>query len=139
MYYITTVWKLASYFWNQSNKFSLIHSYDTRKKITCRVTKNINENFFRTLSCCKFWIYWVGVNTKFTSCHVVLYCIYCHLINSKFITWQWNEIILKIKISQLPKCVYSCFTFFSDTCYHIASCSKSNLNAIYCIGSINEA
>ena len=26
------------------------------------------------MSCCKFWIYWVGVNTKFTtwqSCHVV--------------------------------------------------------------------
>ena len=22
------------------------------------------------MSCCKFWIYWVDVNTKFTSCHV---------------------------------------------------------------------
>ena len=27
------------------------------------------------LSCCKFWIYWVGVNTKFTTWHFTQYLI----------------------------------------------------------------
>ena len=37
------------------------------------------------LSYCKFWIYWVGVNTKFT---IWQYCIYTHPVNSKFTIWQ---------------------------------------------------
>lgn len=41
---------------------------------------------------CKFWIYWVGVNTKKTnnmSCHInCKCCIYYHPVSSKFTTWQ---------------------------------------------------
>ena len=36
-------------------------------------------------SYCKFWIYWLGVNTKFTSCK---FFIYTHPVNSKFTIWQ---------------------------------------------------
>ena len=36
---------------------------------------------------CKFWIYWVDVNTKFTTDNLQI-CIYAHTVNSKFKTWH---------------------------------------------------
>ena len=43
------------------------------------------------MSYCNFWIYWVGVNTKFTIWQQLSYCkfcIYTHPVNSKFTIWQ---------------------------------------------------
>ena len=64
------------------------------------------------LSCCKFWISWVGVNTKFTTWQL---CIYTHPVNSKFTTWhdQLKDLILirlgnelKFKVSSVSGSVY---------------------------------
>ena len=43
---------------------------------------------------CKFWIYWVGVNTKFTIWQQILSPLYCKFwiywvgVNTKFTIWQ---------------------------------------------------
>lgn len=38
----------------------------------------------------KFWIYWVDVYTKFTSCYVVIFffTLYIHTVNWEFTTWH---------------------------------------------------
>ena len=46
----------------------------------------IQEDFMRVLlSYCKFWIYWVGVNTKFTIWQQLSYCKFC------IYTWHYSE------------------------------------------------
>ena len=42
---------------------------------------NTTDLSIRVMSYCKFWIYWVGVNTKFV---ILQICIYTHPVNSKF-------------------------------------------------------
>ena len=43
------------------------------------------------LSCCKFWIYWMGVNTKFTLCHIV---------NFVFTPTQFSKFTMQYKFSK---------------------------------------
>ena len=56
-----------------------------------RVDFNIMSIFGKRseVSCCKFWIYWVGVNKKKLIWHIVKFEItYTHTVNLKFTTWQ---------------------------------------------------
>ena len=54
------------------------------------------------LSYCKFWIYWVGVNTKLSCCK---FCIYTHPVNSKFTIWQRRNLKIWrfLNISRMQK------------------------------------
>ena len=61
-----------------------------KPKCTSTSIEDIATDEKRGVSYCKFWIYWVSVNAKFTSC-----ChIYTHPANSKFTIWQGSEIWL---------------------------------------------
>lgn len=48
------------------------------------------------LSCCKFWIHWMVVNTKFSICQILSckFNFYCYPVNFKFTTWQYNHTVL---------------------------------------------
>ena len=39
------------------------------KELECKLIFIMKARF--PMSCCKFWIYWVGVNTKFTTWHLI--------------------------------------------------------------------
>ena len=81
------------------------HSMYSPMKVQSNEIRN-TIHVFSTMSCCKFWIYWVGVNTKFTtwqqSC--CKFCIYTHPVNSKFTTWQLHKpgVLSVIKNVDMP-------------------------------------
>ena len=56
--------------------FSLVTSRRSESILEIMSMESIRfyKNIFITMSCCKFWIYWMGVDIKFT--------------NTKFTTWQ---------------------------------------------------
>ena len=73
---ISLIWKCNPYRW-KATKFELCSAL-------------IDHWAVRVLSYCKFWIYWVGVNTKFTIWQPYCkFCIYTHPVNSKFTIWQF--------------------------------------------------
>ena len=73
----------------------LVISYNTHSiSISPRSSTNITCLHSTPMSYCKFWTYWVGVNTKLCK-----FCIYTHPVNSKFTIWhrdQWQLSHIKI-------------------------------------------
>ena len=59
-----------------------------RLRVLCTATIQKMLKISNEVSCCQFWIYWVGVNTIFTTWQLCKFCIYTHPVNSKFTTWQ---------------------------------------------------
>ena len=89
------------------------------------------------LSCCKFWIFWVGVNTKFTTWHDDGSFEWLRWPKSRLfqsIYWvTWNELLMKSKLNYFyhPPPQKKSYHFFPG----VGGCSKCHAS-IKLIGSI---
>lgn len=89
----TTLSKLQSaacLAWGQWLQISQIRFVATRVRTSDLLSEKTEIKVVVFLSSCKVLIYRVAVNTKFTSCHVVNFCIYYHPINLKFTIWHFD-------------------------------------------------